>query len=98
MATTLLRSGGLTVWTFWQNAAQLQIYGTQANTLLDNAGVVQSRSRLHPPLLKVTLPLTETTAALKLCTLYGVTGATLSPDYGGAARATEDIMSTAMHI
>jgi type IV secretion system protein VirD4 len=41
MATTLLRSGGLTVWSFWQNAAQLQIYGPQANTLLDNAGVVQ---------------------------------------------------------
>jgi type IV secretory pathway TraG/TraD family ATPase VirD4 len=41
MATTLLRGGGLTVWSFWQNAAQLQIYGSQANTLLDNAGVVQ---------------------------------------------------------
>jgi type IV secretion system protein VirD4 len=41
MATTLLRSGGLTVWTFWQNAAQLQIYGAQANTLTDNAGVIQ---------------------------------------------------------
>jgi type IV secretion system protein VirD4 len=41
MATTLLRSGGVTVWSFWQNAEQLQIYGSQANTLLDNAGVVQ---------------------------------------------------------
>jgi type IV secretion system protein VirD4 len=41
MATTLLRAGGLTVWSFWQNAAQLQIYGAQANTLLDNAGVIQ---------------------------------------------------------
>jgi type IV secretion system protein VirD4 len=41
MATTLLRASGLTVWSFWQNAAQLQIYGTQANTLLDNAGVIQ---------------------------------------------------------
>jgi type IV secretion system protein VirD4 len=41
MATTLLRSGGLTVWSFWQNAAQLQIYGSQANTLTDNAGVIQ---------------------------------------------------------
>jgi len=41
MATTLLRAGGLTVWSFWQNAAQLQIYGTQANTLIDNAGVIQ---------------------------------------------------------
>ena len=41
MATTLLRSGGLTLWSFWQNAAQLQIYGSQANTLIDNAGVIQ---------------------------------------------------------
>lgn len=39
---TLLRSWGLTLWTFWQNAAQLQIYGTQANTLADNAGVIQA--------------------------------------------------------
>ena len=41
MATTLLRGGGVTVWSFWQNAAQLQIYGSQANTLIDNAGVIQ---------------------------------------------------------
>jgi len=41
MATTLLRAGGLTVWSFWQNAVQLQIYGPQANTLIDNAGVIQ---------------------------------------------------------
>jgi len=40
-AATLMRSWGLTLWTFWQNAAQLQIYGTQANTLVDNAGVIQ---------------------------------------------------------
>ena len=40
-ATTLLRSWGVTLWTFWQNAAQLQIYGSQANTLVDNAGVIQ---------------------------------------------------------
>jgi hypothetical protein len=53
---------------------------------------------LPPPLLKVTLPVTEASAALKLCSLYGVTGATLFPDYSGAVRATEDIMSTAMHI
>ena len=31
-AATLLRSWGLTLWTFWQNVAQLQIYGSQANT------------------------------------------------------------------
>lgn len=40
-AATLLRSWGLTLWTFWQNVAQLQIYGAQANTLVDNAGVMQ---------------------------------------------------------
>ena len=40
-AATLMRSWGLTLWMFWQNAAQLQIYGGQANTLIDNAGVVQ---------------------------------------------------------
>jgi type IV secretion system protein VirD4 len=40
-AATLLRSWGLTLWTFWQNAAQLGIYGAQANTVVDNAGVVQ---------------------------------------------------------
>jgi hypothetical protein len=53
---------------------------------------------LPPPLLKVTLPVTEASAALKLCFLYGVTGATLFPDYSGAARATEDIMSTGMRV
>lgn len=41
-AATLLRSWGLTLWTFWQNVAQLQIYGSQANTLVDNAGVIQA--------------------------------------------------------
>jgi type IV secretion system protein VirD4 len=40
-ASTLLRSWGLTIWSFWQNVAQLQIYTTQANTLVDNAGVLQ---------------------------------------------------------
>jgi hypothetical protein len=49
---------------------------------------------LPPPLQKVTLPITEAPAALKLCSLYGVTGATMFPDYGGAARATEDELST----
>lgn len=41
-AATLLRSWGLTLWTFWQNAAQLQIYEDQANTIVDNAGVIQA--------------------------------------------------------
>jgi type IV secretion system protein VirD4 len=36
-----MRSWGLTLWSFWQNVAQLQIYGSHANTLVDNAGVVQ---------------------------------------------------------
>jgi type IV secretion system protein VirD4 len=40
-AATLLRSSGVTLWTFWQNAAQLSVYGPQANTLTDNAGVIQ---------------------------------------------------------
>jgi type IV secretion system protein VirD4 len=40
-AATLMRSWGLTLWTFWQNAGQLSIYGGQANTLVDNAGVIQ---------------------------------------------------------
>jgi type IV secretion system protein VirD4 len=40
-AATLLRSWGLTLWTFWQNAAQLSIYGAQAHTLVDNAAIVQ---------------------------------------------------------
>jgi len=40
-ASTLLRSYGLTLWSFWQAASQLSIYDKQANTLVDNAGVVQ---------------------------------------------------------
>jgi type IV secretion system protein VirD4 len=40
-AATLLRSSGLTLWTLWQNVAQLNIYGGQAHTLVDNAGVIQ---------------------------------------------------------
>jgi type IV secretion system protein VirD4 len=40
-ATTLLRAWGLTLWSFWQNADQMKIYGAQTNTLVDNAGVIQ---------------------------------------------------------
>jgi type IV secretion system protein VirD4 len=40
-ASTLMRSWGLTLWSFWQNCAQLQVYGPQATTLVDNAGVIQ---------------------------------------------------------
>jgi hypothetical protein len=46
------------------------------------------------PIKKVTLPISEAPAALKLCSLYGVTGAIMFPDYGGATRATEDELST----
>ena len=35
------KAAPLTLWSFWQNAGQLQIYGAQANTLTDNAGVIQ---------------------------------------------------------
>lgn len=49
---------------------------------------------LPAPLKKVTLPINEAPAALSLCCLYGITGATLFPDYYGATRATEDILST----
>jgi type IV secretion system protein VirD4 len=41
-AATLMRSWGLTLWCFWQNVAQLQTYGAQAHTLIDNAGVIQA--------------------------------------------------------
>jgi type IV secretion system protein VirD4 len=40
-AATLLRSSGLTLWSFWQSPGQLPLYGDQANTIVDNAGVVQ---------------------------------------------------------
>jgi type IV secretion system protein VirD4 len=40
-AATLMRGFGVTLWSFFQNPAQLQIYGNQANTFIDNAGVVQ---------------------------------------------------------
>ena len=41
IATTLLRGFGLQLWTFWQSPAQLSIYGPDAHTIIDNAGVVQ---------------------------------------------------------
>lgn len=40
-AATLLRSWHFTLWTFWQNVDQLKVYGEQANTIVDNAGVIQ---------------------------------------------------------
>jgi type IV secretion system protein VirD4 len=41
-AATLMRSFGLTLWTFWQSSSQLQQYGSQAATLIDNAAVIQA--------------------------------------------------------
>ena len=39
---TLLRSAGVTLWTFFQSPAQLEAtYGGEAMVLVDNAGVVQ---------------------------------------------------------
>ena len=40
-AATLLRSFGLTLWCFFQNPSQTSIYGPDAHTLIDNAGVIQ---------------------------------------------------------
>lgn len=40
-ASTLLRAYSVQLWTFWQNPAQLEIYGPHARTLVDNAGVLQ---------------------------------------------------------
>jgi type IV secretion system protein VirD4 len=40
--STLMRGYGVQLWSFWQNVAQLKgLYGEDANTLVDNAGVVQ---------------------------------------------------------
>jgi type IV secretion system protein VirD4 len=40
-AATLLRGWGVTMWSFWQNLSQLEQYGHDARTLIDNAGVIQ---------------------------------------------------------
>jgi TraM recognition site of TraD and TraG len=41
MTSTMMRGWGLTLWSFWQNPSQLEIYGHQARTIVDNAGVLQ---------------------------------------------------------
>jgi hypothetical protein len=66
-------------------------------TSLDGHFLAQ-KSRIPIPMLKITLPVAEAPAALRLCELYGVTGATLFPDYYGAARAAKDIMQTAWQV
>jgi FRG domain len=55
-------------------------------------------SRREAPLKKITLPVTEAKAAMRLCSLYGVSGATLFPDYNGAAKATLDDMRMALQL
>lgn len=40
-AATMLRSSDLTLWCFFQNPAQTSIYGPDAHTLIDNAGIIQ---------------------------------------------------------
>lgn len=42
------------------------------------------------PLVKVTLPAEKARSVLMLCDKYGINGATVFPDYYGAARATMD--------
>jgi hypothetical protein len=54
------------------------------------------QQELPVPLVKITLPVSEAKAALRLCAIYGVTGATLFPDYSGAARASIDLMLTSI--
>lgn len=49
---------------------------------------------LPAPLKKITLLTSEAPKALELCRKYGLTGATLFPDYYGAARASEDQLGT----
>jgi hypothetical protein len=58
----------------------------------------EGKPLLPAALMKVTLPVSEAYKALRLCGLYGVTGAALFPGYGGAARATEDDMSRALKL
>lgn len=41
IASTLGREYGITLHTIWQNAAQLEIYDSQARTIIDNAGALQ---------------------------------------------------------
>ncbi len=40
-AATLLRGYGVRLATFWQSPAQLECYGPDAKTIIDNAGVIQ---------------------------------------------------------
>jgi hypothetical protein len=66
---------------------------------IGEAAVRHHRSEFgEMPLVKITLPIHEATAALALCDLYGITGATIYPDYYGAARAARDVMLATWRI
>jgi hypothetical protein len=56
---------------------------------------INENTSLPIPLVKVPLPVSESCKALALCSLYGLTGATMFPDLYGAARAASDEMATA---
>ena len=55
-------------------------------------------SSLPIPLVKVTLPVSQAPKALALCSLYGLTGATIFPDLYGAAKAASDVMATSWRM
>ena len=46
------------------------------------------------PLWKITLPVTYSVQILKLCKLYGISGATLFPNYNGVSRSVSDYINT----
>ena len=69
----------------------------QGETSLDEH-FIRLKSPIPIPLVKVTLPVSEAAATLALCELYGVTGATVFPDFYGAARAARDIMRTGWRV
>jgi len=66
----------------------------EGEVALDKFFLAQNSS-IPGPLIKITLPISEAKEALRLCELYGVTGATLFPDFYGAVRSARDTMRTA---
>lgn len=60
--------------------------GFQGTALLDEYFMNQATC----PLAKVTLPLEDAPYVIDLCAKYGVTAATMFPDYYGAARGALD--------
>lgn len=49
---------------------------------------------IDTPLWKITLPVKYSAEILKLCKLYGVSGATLFPSYNGVSRSVLDFINT----